>query len=172
MIFHPFLTMTSCSSDSCPHSSWKPPRLRGICGSLPPPLPLVVWSEKNTWFVPHPWVQLEPFELSFNDFSSIFDPDKLLKFMPTFQLEAPQSWRHLRLSAPCPLPLVVWSMKNTWFVPHPWVQLEPFELSFNDFSSIFDPDKLLKFMPTFQLEAPQRHLRLSAPPPLAPCGLE
>ena len=88
--------------------------------------------------MPHPWVQLEPFELSFNEFSSIFDPDKLLKFMPTFQLEAPQSGICGSLPPLPPCPLWFGVRKITWFAPHPWVQLEPFELSFNEFSSIFD----------------------------------
>ena len=129
--------------------------------SLCPPCPLWFGVRKNTWFVPHPWVQLEPFELPSNEFSSIFDPDKLLNCLPTFQLEAPL--RHQRLSAP-PCPLWFGVRKITWFVPHPWVQLEPFELSSNEFSSIFDPDKLLNCLSTFQLEAPLRHQRLSAPP--------
>ena len=136
--------------------------------ALCPPCPLWFGVRKITWFVPHPWVQLEPFGLSFNEFSSIFDPDKLLNCLPTFQLEAPL--RHQRLSAP-PCPLWFGVRKITWFVPHPWVQLEPFELSFNEFSSIFDPDKLLNCLPTFQLEAPLRHQRLSASAALPPLPL-
>ena len=165
MIFHPFLTtVTSCSICLPTFQLEAPQTQRHQRLSAPPPCPLWFGVRKITWFVPHPWVQLEPFELPFNDFSSIFDPDKLLKLHAHIPAGSPPQ-RHQRLSAPPPCPLWFGVRKNTWFVPHPWVQLEPFELSFNDFSSIFDPvTSCSSCMPTFQLEAPQRHPRLSAPP--------